>query len=171
MPPRGGQANLTDAELRSAILYMYNPASASAKPSPGAAKPAPGRDRDPNHQTVDGIDVYLGFIPAQNLRALPKDSPELSMHGGIPKGSGYYHVNVSLYDADTRAPINDAEVQMQFDWPGLTGPSIELESMRLDGSYGNYVKPEPGTSYDVSLLIKRPGASGAVEANFKHKFE
>ncbi|UCE77151.1 MAG: cytochrome c5 family protein, partial [Gammaproteobacteria bacterium] len=32
MPPRGGQANLTDAELRSAILYMYNPAGGSAKP-------------------------------------------------------------------------------------------------------------------------------------------
>lgn len=25
MPPRGGQANLSDAELRSAILYMFNP--------------------------------------------------------------------------------------------------------------------------------------------------
>jgi hypothetical protein len=27
----GGQANLTDAELRSAILYMYNPAGEPGK--------------------------------------------------------------------------------------------------------------------------------------------
>lgn len=32
MPPRGGQANLTDDEIRSAILYMYNPAGKSGKP-------------------------------------------------------------------------------------------------------------------------------------------
>ena len=36
MPPRGGQANLTDSELSSAILYMINPASANApKPIAG----------------------------------------------------------------------------------------------------------------------------------------
>jgi cytochrome c5 len=32
MPPRGGQANLTDDEIRSAILYMYNPAGKPGKP-------------------------------------------------------------------------------------------------------------------------------------------
>jgi cytochrome c5 len=32
MPPRGGQADLTDDEIRSAILYMYNPAGATGKP-------------------------------------------------------------------------------------------------------------------------------------------
>ncbi|HEY9447507.1 MAG TPA: c-type cytochrome [Burkholderiales bacterium] len=30
MPPRGGKANLTDRELRSAVIYMFNPASAQA---------------------------------------------------------------------------------------------------------------------------------------------
>lgn len=28
MPPRGGKANLTDSEVRNAIIYMFNPASA-----------------------------------------------------------------------------------------------------------------------------------------------
>jgi cytochrome c5 len=38
MPPRGGQANLTDSEIRAAILYMFNstPADRAAK---GAATP------------------------------------------------------------------------------------------------------------------------------------
>lgn len=31
MPPRGGKANLTDRELRSAVIYMFNPDSAKAE--------------------------------------------------------------------------------------------------------------------------------------------
>jgi cytochrome c5 len=171
MPPRGGQANLTDAELRSAILYMYNPAGAPTKAASAAAKPGAGAATDPNHKSVGGIDIYLGFVPAENLRALPKDSPERSMHGGIPKGAGYYHLNVSLFDQKSHTPVDDAQVKMQFDWPGLTSTPIELEPMLIGGSYGHYVKPQPGTPYVITLSIKRPGASGAVEAKFQHKFE
>jgi len=168
MPPRGGQANLTDAELRSAILYMYNPAGLPAKPASAPAAPSP----DPNHKSVDGIEIYLGFVPAESIRALPKGSPERTMHGGVPNASGYYHVNVTLFDAMTRAPINDAQIQMQFDWPGMTSTPIELEPMLLGGgSYGNYVKPQPGTPYLITLRVKRPEAARAVEARFERKFE
>jgi cytochrome c5 len=171
MPPRGGQVNLTDAELRSAILYMYNPAGMTAKASSGAAKPGPAAGTESNHQSVDGVGIYLGFMLAENVRALPKDSPERTMHGGIPHGSGYYHVNVSLLDEKSQTSITDAQVQMQFDWPGLSSSPIELEPMLLGGSYGNYVKPQPGTSYLITLHIKRPGATRIVEAKFKHMFE
>jgi cytochrome c5 len=170
MPPRGGQANLTDDELRSAIIYMYNPAPVSTRPSARAAKPVPAAVTDPNHQTVDGIDIYLGFIPAENIRALPMDSPERSMHGGIPKGSGYYHVNVSLFNEKSRTPITDAQVRMQFDWPGMTSALVKLEPMLLGGSYGNYIKPHPGTSYRLTFHIKRPGATRPVDAKFQHTF-
>jgi cytochrome c5 len=30
MPPRGDKADLTDAEIRNAILYMYDPGAAPA---------------------------------------------------------------------------------------------------------------------------------------------
>ena len=170
MPPRGGQANLTDSELRSAILYMYNPAAVPTKSSSaGAAKRGPVVT-DPNHKSVDGIEIYLGLMPAENLSALPKDSPERTMHGGIPKRSGYYHVNVSLFDEKTHAPINNAHVQMQFDWPGLDSIPVELEPMMLGGSYGNYVKPQPGTSYRITLRIMRPGVTRTVEAKFERTF-
>jgi cytochrome c5 len=170
MPPRGGLANLTDAELQSAILYMYNPAGIPAKATSGAAKPAK-RAADPNHQSVDDISVYVGYVPAENMRALPKDSPERAMHGGVPDGPGYYHINVSLFDETSRTPISDAKVRMEFDWPGLKSPDIELEPMMVgEGSYGKYVKPEPGATYDVTLHIKRPGATRSVTAKFKHKF-
>jgi cytochrome c5 len=172
MAPRGGQANLTDAELRSAILYMYNPASASAEPSAGAARPDPGAGTASNHKSVGGIDIYLGFMPTQALRALPKGSPERTMHGGIPEGSGYYHVNVSLFDEKSRAPINDAQVQMQLEEPGLTRTTTKLEPMAIAaGSYGNYMEPRPRIRYRITLRIQRPQATRTVEAKFEHRFE
>jgi cytochrome c5 len=170
MPPRGGQANLTDAELRAAILYMYNPAGMPARASASAAKQAPP-GTDANHKSVDGIEIYLGFVPAERIRALPKDSPERSMHGGIPHGSGYYHINVSLVDKESQDPIKDAKVKMQFDWPGLSSPPIRLEPMLLGGSYGNYVKPQRGQFYDIALHITRPGENKTVTAQFRHKFD
>jgi len=172
MPPRGGQANLTDAELRAAILYMYYPAGASAKLSSGAARPDPGASRDPNHKSAGGVDIYLGFMPAQKLRALPKGSPERAMHGGVPKGSGYYHVNVSLYEQGSRAPINDAKVRMRFEPLGLNGTVSELQPMTIAaGSYGSYVKPLTGTTYSLTVRIDKPGATRAIEAVFEHSFE
>ena len=172
MPPRGGQANLTDNELRSAILYMYNPSGAADKPAPGAAKPIPAAGTEASHKVVGGLEIYMGFIAAEKLRVLPKDAPERVMHGGIPKGSGYYHVNVTLYDEKSGAPIKDAQIQMQLNWPGMASTTMTLEPMHIGaGSYGNYVKPQPGASYQITLRIKKPGTDPANEAKFKHKFE
>lgn len=172
MPPRGGEANLTDSEMRSAILYMFNPAGAPVKASSGAAQPDPDADTDPLHKSVGGLEIYLGFMPAQMLYALPQGSPERTMHGGIPKGSGYYHVNVSLYDAKRQAPIDDAQVRIQLKEPGLSMTTTELERMPIgSGSYGNYTKPQPGIRYVITLLIERPGATQIVEAKFNHRFE
>ena len=173
MPPRGGQANLTDAEIRAAILYMYNP---SGTPDQPPLSVAASRDRevdtDPNHKTVGGIDIYLGSMPARNLHALPAGAPERSMHGGIPQGSGYYHLNVSLFDAKSRAPIDNAQVQMRFEQAGRTGTLTKLERMEIGaGSYGNYVKPQPRYPYNINLRIEMPGATQAVEARFEHSFE
>jgi len=94
------------------------------------------------------------------------------MHGGIPTGSDYYHVNVSLIDEKTRAPIDDALVQMQLEQPGLTSTETKLEPMVISaGSYGNYIKPQHRTSYRITLRIRRLGATRTIEAKFEHRFE
>lgn len=169
MPPRGGQSNLTDAELRAAILYMYNPAGAPVKHTASAD---PGVDTDPNHRSVDGVDVYLGAMPAQTLNALPEGSPERHMHGGVPQAPGIYHINVSLFDKQTRQPISDAKVEMRFVLSGRTSSAIELEPMEIGaGSYGNYVQPQPRYPYGIALRITRPGATHALRTKFEHTFE
>ena len=170
MPPRGGQANLTDAELRSAIIYMFNPAAA---PSGRAAeKAAPRAAADPNHRTAGGIDFYLGIVPAESLRSFPQDSVERTMHGGIPSGRGFYHVNVSLVGAKSQAPINDAQVEVRFEQPGLTSKSIVLEPMGVGAaSYGNYVNLRDRVSYLITVRVQTPGSSRPVEAKFEHRFD
>ena len=170
MPPRGGQANLTDNELSAAILYMYNPAAASAKAAAGT-KPAPRKATQPNHQFVGGLEIYLGVISAEKLLALPKDAPERSMHGGIPKGSGYYHLNVSLFDEKSGAAISDAKVEVELKWPGMASSTVKLEPMVIGaGSYGNYIKPHPGTNYQIIVRVQRP-ATPTVETKFEYNFD
>ena len=172
MPPRGDQASLTDEEISSAILYMYNPAGPPDKPPLVTALPVSGAGTNPNRMSGGGIDIYLGVIPAQSLLRLPKGSPERTMHGGVPKGEGYYHVNVSLFNEKTRAPVNDAQIHMQLEQPGLTRATTRLEPMMIGtGSYGNYIRPQPNTSYRITLRITRPEETQIVEAKFAHRFE
>src|SRR6266567_1381549 len=55
MPPRGGMANLTDSELRSAIVYMFNPVTVVAHKGP-VARAMTGQD----FAVVGGTTVYFG---------------------------------------------------------------------------------------------------------------
>jgi hypothetical protein len=149
---------------------MFNP---TATPADGAAKRAqtPART-DPGHKIVSGVEFFLGFMPAEALRKFPRDSVERTMHGGIPSGPGYYHVNVSLLDAKNQMPINDANVEIRIEQPGLTSTSKTLEAMAVGAaSYGNYVKLQKKTSYLISVRVQRPGSTRTVEAKFDHRFE
>ena len=167
MPARGGLADLTDAEIRGAILYMFNPAPAGAKGPTGAAPAASDRNR----HVVDGTEVYLGVMSAESIRARPKGSPESAMHGGIPSGRNWYHVNISLFDAKTRAAITDAQVEASVREPVSGGDTKKLELVTLDSnrSYGHYFRLSGKNPYTIALRITRPGASRPLETQFEFK--
>jgi cytochrome c5 len=168
MPARGGLANLTDSELRGAIVHMYNPVQSPAKPI-AAALPTP---TGLNQKTVDGAEVYLGVISAATMRAqYPSGSKEQSMHGGIPSGNGYYHVNVSLFDAKTRLAITDAQVEASAREPVSGGETKKLELVTLNNtkSYGNYFRMSGKNPYTITVRIRRTGAAKPVEASFEFR--
>ena len=175
MPPRGGKADLTDSEVKNAILYMFNPAPAA----PAAKKGVGAHDHDAaaaakagaNMKTVDGIDINLGFQRAESLLSYPEKSAERTMHGGVPKGRDYYHINVTLADHASSAPIGNAQVEVQVQEVGLTSETKKLEPMAVAGgaSYGQYVRMKAKTAYQVTVRIQRPGAPRAVEARFEHR--
>lgn len=123
----------------------------------------------PNEVVVDGIEVHLGLMAAERLRGYPRDSVEAAMHGGVPKGSGYYHVNVALFEAATRASIDNARVEVELDQPGLEHERKRLDPMTINGgeSYGQYFRLIGRAPPSIVVRIARPGASHVTEAKFR----
>jgi cytochrome c5 len=166
MPARGGLADLTDTEIRGAIVYMFTKGDAPAKGSAAPVVP------DRNRKVVDGTEVLLGIVSAEAIRTqYSKGSAEYAMHGGIPAGKGYYHLNVSLFDSKTHAAITDAQVEASATEPVSGGQTKKLELVTLGNapSYGNYFRMTSDNPYTVTVKIRRPGAPRAVEASFDFK--
>lgn len=127
---------------------------------------------DPNHKTIEGVDVYLGLLPAESVRdEFPGGSPESSMHRGVPKHAGYYHVNVSLFNSKTHAPISDARVAVRVEEVGSASESKKLELMKISNvmSYGNYFKMAGKGPYWIKVQIQMPGVAKIIKAQFEHR--
>jgi cytochrome c5 len=170
MPPRGGKADLTDAELRGAVLYLFDPAG-PPKEAPAGARPAAAGGTGMQRVSVGGLDVYLGRISAERMRAFPAGSPEAKMHGGIPGGSGYHHVNVSVFDAATQAPLAGATVSLDVEQLGMGREAKALEPLTVAGStsYGAYVRLVPKNAYAFYVRVQKPGAAKPIEAKFQER--
>jgi cytochrome c5 len=164
MPPRGGLANLTDPELRNAVVYMINAGTPSAKAAP-AAKSATGQD----YRVVEGAAIYFGVVPADAIRRRPKDYPE-SEFGVPPQGPQQYYVTIALFDAANGQRITDATVKARVTTATAAGPEKVLEPMTAAASrtYGNYFAMGGGGPYTVNVQIKRPGAADAIHAQFEY---
>jgi cytochrome c5 len=145
MPARGGVADLTDAELRAAILYMFYPGAALNAPSAAATLPA-----DPHRKVADGIEIFLGVAPAS--------------------AKGVYHINLSLRDAASQAQIGDAVVEARVA-NALGGATKKLEAKTLNGgpAYVNDFRMEGTQPYTVTAQIRRAGAPRATEVSFEFR--
>ena len=166
MPPRGGVANLTDAEIQAAIKYMFNP---KFIPTPVATKAPAAVKPDPYHQIIDGMEIYFGVTAAELIRKQhPGADQESAMHGGIPHGSDYYHLNVSLYNVETKAAIEGAQVEVKVADPVMGDQIKTLEPMVLSNmvSYGNYFHLPGKDPYTITVQIRKPGTAKSIEAKF-----
>lgn len=158
MPARGGMADLSDTELRAAILFMLYPAGTAVK---AAATPASAPVPLANHRTAGGMEIFLGIVPAESARVQPPG----------PRGRGYYHVNVSLQDSVTRIEIRDAQVEVRAANPVTGGETKKLEQMTVNNatSYGNFFRMPGKEPYTIAVQIRRPGAMPPVEVKFDFK--
>ena len=169
MPARGGLPDLSEPEIRAAIAYMFD-YGLPAPPPALAAAPSTG---DPYHRSVGGTDVYIGLVAAHSVPAMrgPGMGGE-RMHGGPGRGKDMVHLNISLVDRATKAPIPDAVVDVTVtDVGGTAIESKGLEAMADNNavSYGNYFKMVGGSPYVVTARIRRAGSATVVEARFDVK--
>jgi cytochrome c5 len=159
MPARGGLADLTDPEIRNAIVAMFTHGLPIAAP----ATPVVAKGDDPRHRVVAGTDVYLGLMRADALRAQDAKPP-------VPSGKGYYHVNISLADNKSQAAVSDASVELRVS-DGMKSETKPLEPIRTNGavSYRNYFRLSSGTAYTITASIRRPERPQPVQARFEFK--
>lgn len=159
MPARGGMASLSDAELRGAIVYMFN----FGLPATRAAAPSATVPLDPRHRLVDGTDVYLGMMRAEALR-------EGQRPKGVPAGKGYYHVNISLADHASMSAVNDAQVRLRVsDGMRTERKPLTVTAANNIVSYGSFFRLDSGSYYQITAEIERPGVPGTLEAKFEFK--
>jgi len=160
MPSRGGLPDLSDAEIRGAIVYMFSYGV------PPAAPPAPAAAADPHHKVVSGTDIYLGMMRAESMRAA-YEKARINDKPAIPSGKGYYHVNISLVDSKSQVPVTDAQVKVLVS-DGMTSETHTLGLLGANNtvSYGSFYRFSSGSAYNITAEIRRPGMAGTIEAKF-----
>jgi len=164
MPARGGQADLTDAELRAAIVYMINTGAAPATTT-AAAVGATG----PDYRVVDGTAVYFGATPTEVMRRNPGEYPE-KVYGAVPIGPDQYYVTIAVFDANTGRRIPDATVRARVSTATGAGPEMVLEPVTIKDArtYGNYFAMAGAGPYEVTVRIMRPGTPESIQARFEY---
>ena len=110
-------------------------------------------------------------MPAETLRKSPEGSAERNMHGGVPSGPGYYHVNISLLDVARKAAIANSKVDIRVEQPGMSGETKPLEPVVIGGraSYGDYFKLLPKTQYVFIVRFQNQNSPQPVETRFDRR--
>lgn len=162
MPARGGLPDLSDQEIRGAIVAMFNAGLPETPPPPPAA-PA-----DPNHKLVSGTDIYFGLMRAEAMRAAAAKGG--ASQGEIPSGKGYYHINIALVDNKSQVQVTDATVKLKVS----DGMRTETKTLDLVGanravSYGGWFHLDSGNAYNITADVRRPGVATPIEAKFTYK--
>lgn len=163
MPARGGEADLTDPEMRSAIVHMFNAGAATA-----AAIPSTSVAIGQHYRVVDGTTIHFGVVPADEMRRRPKDYPA-SAYGAIPSAPQQYYVTVALFDANNGRRIDDAIVRARVTTADAAGPEKPLEPTAVAArTYGAYFAMAGSGPYTVNVQVTRPGAAAPLQAQFQY---
>lgn len=155
MPARGGLSELSDAELRSAVVYMLNSGSGAVT----------GQD----YRIVADTTLDFGVVSASTMRSRAKDYPT-SVYGTAPSLPDHYYVTVAAFDARTGRRITDAVVRARVTGAAGAGREQTLKPITVGDavSYGGYFPMAGGGPYKVAVHVTRPGASAPVDAQFQY---
>ena len=92
------------------------------------------------------------------------------MHGGLPEIEDFHHVNISIFDARTGTPIENAEVRATVKGSvGSARKNLEFMPFQDIKSYGNYFRMPTQGLYLITVEIQVPGAPQATVAAFEYE--
>ena len=126
-------------------------------------------------QTVDGMTIYLGVMPAELVQghSTTLADPQ-ALHGGTPPNRSSHHIVVALFDAKTGARITDAQVRARVAHHSYgDAPDTVLAPMQINDtmSYGNFFLLEGSGAWRIRLEIRRPGVAHPVDAEFGYEHQ
>jgi cytochrome c5 len=155
MPARGGLADLSDGELRNAVIYMLNSGSGASN----------GQD----YRVVASTTIEYGVMPASTMRSQAKQYPA-SIYGEVPALPDHYYLTVAVFDARNGRRINDAVVKASVAGAAGTGREQTLKVITIGDtvSYGGFFAMAGGGPYKVSVRVLRPGSVEPESAQFRY---
>jgi len=124
-------------------------------------------------KTVGNVLIYLGLLPTEMVRGHPQEHPEASMHGGVPKGTGQYHIIIALFDAKSGVRIENADISARVFETGLAGEEKKLEPMQIAGTitFGNYFPMGGKGPFHIRVTIHIPGQAQPITTEFEHRHQ
>ena len=155
MPARGGLADLTDRELRSAVIAMLNSGSGART----------GQDYRVGAETT----LEFGVVPTSIMRNQPKDYPT-AVYGAVPTLPDHYYVTVAAFDARTGRRVTDAVVKARISGAAGSGREQTLKPITVANavSYGGYFPMAGGGPYKVAVHATRPGSTAPTDIQFQY---
>ena len=141
-------------------------AGALAVAASGLAPPAHSADFQ-REQRVGPMTVYLGVLPSELISLTLKEGE----HGGVPRGRGWHHVLIALFDTKTGQRITDAEATARVeDLARLHSAEKSLEAMMIAGTvtFGNFFLMPGRDPYSIHVKIDAHGY-GKFEATFHYR--
>jgi hypothetical protein len=120
------------------------------------------------HKNVDGLEIYLGVVPARMIRDWPSKETG-AMHGGIPAGDQYHHIMIALFNKDGKR-ITDADITARVGEIGVAQETKKLEPMTISGTitYGNYFYMAEDGTYVIHLEIRLPGHAQPITTQLRY---
>ena len=132
----------------------------------GLAPQALGADFQ-REQRVGPMTVYVGVLPSELVSLSLKEGE----HGGVPRGRGWHHVLIALFDTKTGQRITDAEATARVeDVARIQSAEKRLEPMMIAGTvtFGNYFSMPSRDPYAIHVKIDAHGY-GKFETTFHYR--